>query len=411
MATFQDYINLLRKPHLNISRLEFLDNNGAVEFALDNNPKNSRSKAFIQSGSLTVNLENGVRRRATVTLANADKLYDFSINKVWFGQQVRLMEGVLFPNGEEYLLPQGVFYLMSPNVVENPVDKTVTYQLIDKWAYLDGTLFGNLDGTYYVPRNSNIYNAIKSILSSSRGFLVPIDNISVTPPVFTPYYLNAPSITLPDGSTLPMIQTPYDYYCESDTGTYAEIILELNKMLVGWVGYDRAGSLRIDAGAEDIDDTIKPIVWDFTPSKADLLGYTYDVKDTETYNHIVVIGESLNNYGCPKGEAQNDESYSDTNVRGTIGKKTKRITDANYYTDDQCQALAEWYLKRYTVVAKSITIQSPPLYHLNENEIVTIANPETGERTKYLVTGYSRPIASVGSMTINATSIKDLGGN
>lgn len=408
MPTFQEYIDLLRRPHMNISRLEFLDEDGAIAYALDSNPKNARSKAFIQGGSLTVNLENGVRRRATVTFGNADKLYDFAINKVWFGQQIRLMEGVLFPNGEEYLLPQGVFYLQSPNVVENPVDKTVTYQLVDKWAYLDGTLHGNLEGIYNVPRNTNIFSAIESILALPRGVNnVPVDG---TQPVFTTYY-NGQTVTLPDGTTLSVLLTPYEYYCESDNGTYAEIILELNKMLVGWVGYDRTGALRIDAGVEDIDDSIKPIVWEFTPSKSDYLGSTYDVKDTETYNHIVVIGEALSDYGTPKGEATDTALNSVTNVYGTIARKTKRITDANYYTNDQCQALAEWYLKRYTTISKSITIQSPPIFHLNENEIVTIENPNTGERTKYLVTGYSRPIASVGSMTINATSIKDLGGN
>lgn len=408
MATFQEYIELLRKPHLNISRMEFLDETGAVAFALDNNPKNSRSKAFIQGGSLTVNLENGVRRRASVTFGNADKLYDFAINKIWFGQQVRLLEGVQFPNGEEYLLPQGVFYLQSPNVVENPVDNTVTYQLVDKWAYLDGTLHGNLEGIYYIPRDSNIYQAIMSILALPRGVNgIPVDRVQ---PVFTYYYYTAPSITLPDGTTMSMLNTPYEYYCESDNGTYAEIILELNKMLVGWVGYDRTGALRIDAGAEDINDAIKPIVWDFTPRKSDYLGSTYDVKDTETYNHIVVIGEALTDYGTPKGEAEDTTLSSVTNIYGTIARKTKRIADANYYTDEQCEALAKWYLKRYTTVAKSITIQSPPIYHLNENEIVTIENPDTGERMKYLVTGYSRPIASVGSMTINATSVRDLGG-
>ena len=408
MATYQDYINLLRKPHMNISRLEFLDEDGAVAFALDNNPKNARSKAYIQGGSLTVNLQNGIRRRATVKFGNADKLYDFDINKMWFGQQIRLMEGVLFPNGEEYLLPQGVFYLQSPNMAENPVDQTATYQLVDKWAYLDGTLHGNLEGIYNVPRNSNIFSAISSILALPRGINnVPVDS---TQPIFTTYY-NGQNVTLPDGTSLSVLLTPYEYYCESDNGTYAEVILELNKMLVGWIGYDRAGALRIDAGTEDLDDAIKPIVWEFTPSRSDYLGSTYNVKDTETYNHVVVIGEPLSDYGTPKGEATDTALNSVTNVYGTIARKTKRIADANYYTDDQCQALAEWYLKRYTIVSKSITIQSPPIFHLNENEIVTIENPDTGERTKYLVTGYSRPIASVGSMTINATSVKDLGGN
>lgn len=30
---------------------------------------------------------------------------------MWFGTMVRLSEGLLLPNGEEFYLPQGVFYI------------------------------------------------------------------------------------------------------------------------------------------------------------------------------------------------------------------------------------------------------------------------------------------------------------
>jgi len=80
-----------------------------LAFSIDNNPKNRRAGAFLQEGELSVNLQNGQRRQASVTLSNLDGEYDFNVNRTWFGQQIRLMEGLILPDGMDYYLPQGYF--------------------------------------------------------------------------------------------------------------------------------------------------------------------------------------------------------------------------------------------------------------------------------------------------------------
>lgn len=97
-----------------LAKLEFLWPDGTVNFVVDNNPNNPKSKAFIQDGNLTVNFNNGQRRSASVTLANIDGAFSYEVNKIWFGTQVRLSEGLVLPNGEEFYLPQGVFYIKDP---------------------------------------------------------------------------------------------------------------------------------------------------------------------------------------------------------------------------------------------------------------------------------------------------------
>lgn len=401
---WQAYLNTLKTEFVKLARLEFLNPDGSVAFALDNNPMNSRSGAFIQDGTLTVNLQNGKRRCANVTLSNLDGAYDYNVNKLWFGQQVRLSEGLVLPDGSDFYIPQGVFYVMNPEENYLPENKTVKLNLEDKWCYLDGTLFGRLDGIYEVPLNRNIFVAIQSLLELPRGNGYPVDNVT---PLFTEYY-NTQTTTLPDGSTISDLLMPYTYRCESDSGTYADIILEMNKILAGWIGYDPTGRLRLDPSQDDIVDSDKPIMWTFTPNEQQFLGATYTVKNSDVYNDIIITGEALSEYSNVAGRACNYDPSSDTNIN-LIGKKTYRESAAGYASRRQCEDLAVFKLKRQTVLQKSVSIKSQQLFHIQENQLVTILRPDKpgSPMERHLVTGFSRPIGQTGEMTIQATSVQD----
>lgn len=399
-----EYLKALKTDFVKLARLEFLQPDGSVAFALDNNPMNKRSGAFIQTGNITVNLQNGKRRMATVTLANLDGEFDYNVNKVWFGQQIRISEGLILSNGQEFYLPQGVFYIVNPSETVDPGKRTVTYTLEDKWSYLDGTLFGKLDGVYEVPINQNIFDAITSVLMLPRGNGYMVDNM---PPIYTDYY-NGQTTTLPDGSVISDVITPYTYRCEGDDGTYANIILEMNTMLAGWIGYDMTGRLRLDPSQDDILDSSKPIQWAFEPEGKQFLGTTYSIKNTEVYNDIIITGESLSEYGNVAGRASNFDPASDTNIN-LIGRKTLRESAAGYYSEKLCQDLAVFKLKRQTVLQKSVSIKSTQIFHLQENQLVTIRRPDKDGSPveRHLVTGFSRPLAQSGMMTIEATSVQD----
>ena len=399
-----EYLKALKTDFVKLAKLEFLQPDGSVAFALDNNALNRRSGAFIQNGNITVNLQNGKRRMATVTLSNVDGEFEYNVNKVWFGQQIRLSEGLILSNGQEFYLPQGVFYIVNPSETVDPGEKTVTYTMEDKWAYLDGTLFGKLDGIYEVPLNQNIFDAITSVLTLPRGNGYAVDAM---PPIYTNYY-NDQRTELPDGTIASDVLTPYTYRCEGDDGTYASIILEMNTMLAGWIGYDMTGRLRLDPSQDDILDSSKPIQWAFEPEGKQFLGTTYAIKNTDVYNDIIITGESLSEFGNIAGRASNYDPASDTNIH-LIGRKTLRESAAGYYSEKLCQDLAVFKLKRQTVLQKSVSIKSTQIFHLQENQLVSIRRPdkEGSPVERHLVTGFSRPIAQTGMMTIEATSVQD----
>lgn len=404
-AQYLQYLSAVRGPFQKLARLDYLQPDGSLAFSIDNNPLNKRGGAFIQEGDLSVNLQNGQRRQAAVTLSNLDGAYDYNVNNVWFGQQIRLMEGLVLPDGTDFYLPQGVFYVKNPEETFLPNQRIAKYNLVDKWAYLDGTLFGNLEGWALIEINEDIFNAISQLLLRDRGNGLPIDNV---PPIFTTYY-NGKTVTRTDGTTAPWTDTPYTARFDNRSNTVATILLELNKMLVGWMGYDQTGHLRVDAAYEDILDSDKPVQWQFTPEEVNFLGATYSIKNTEVYNDIIVNGTALSGNHVPSGRAVNQDPSSDTNIFGPLGMRTKVFEENYYYADEQCQELAEWYLKQNSVLKKSVTIQSSQLFHIVENELVTIRRTDKpgSPVERHLVTGFTRPIAQAGAMSIDCTSVND----
>ena len=368
---FEQYLSALKTDFTKIAKLEFLNPNGTVAFVLDNNYKNNRSGAFIQDGSLSVNLQNGTRRSASITLANTNGEYDFSVNNLWFGTTVRLQMGLLLPDGTEYLIPQGVFYIKDPEEVYFPNQRTIHLELVDKWAMLDGTLGGNLDGIYEVPLNSNIFEAIDGLLKDAQGNGYVFDN---TPAIYTSYY-NDMTQTLPDGTTASLVESPYTARFDSFGESYADVILELNNMVAGWIGYDATGALRLDPSQDDILDISKPILWTFNPSEKQFLGATYSIRNSDVKNEIIRVGQALDGgYAQVGAKAQNFDPSSDTNIN-IIGRKVDRQEQSNYYTNDICASLAEFELKRNTILKKSVTIRSTQMFHLVENNLVVILMP------------------------------------
>lgn len=400
----RDYLAQLRTPFTKLCRIRFLQPDGSTAFALDNNPLGRRNGTFIQEGSITCNLQNGQRRTASITLSNVDAEYDYNVNNIWFGQQVAIDEGLILSDGSEYYIQQGVFYIQEPQETMNPNLRTMTYPLVDKWAYIDGSLFGRLEATYEVPVGTNIFEPVSALLKLDKGNGYPIDHVT---PVFTNYY-NGKTQVLPDGTTAALTDSPYTLRVDSDDGTIADVALGMAEMVNAWVGYDQTGTFRMEPSQDDIVDTDKPILWQFSMDEAQLLGATYTVKNTEVFNDYIVLGEQTDNYPQASGRAQNLDPSSDTNIN-LIGRKTYRETASGYYTTTQCRDLAEWKLKRTTVLQKAVSIQCIQMMHIFENSLVEIVRTDkpSSPVERHLIQGFTRPLTSNGTMTINAVSVAD----
>lgn len=398
------YLKALRKPFQKLCRLRFLNPDGSTAFFVDNSQKNRYSGAFIAEGTLTVNLQNGVRRTASVTLGNVDGAFDYNVNRVWFGQEIALDEGLVLPNGEDYYIQQGVFLIQSPQETVEPGRRLMQYELVDKWANLDGTLWGKLEGAYKGQLNVNIFQQIDALLQDDKGNGRKVDPVA---PVYTEYY-NGKMQVLPDGTTAALTDAPYTLTVESGSGTCASVILGFAEMLNAWVGYDATGRLRIDPSQDDLLDINKPISYAFSMDESTLLGLTYTAENTEVYNDYIVMGAALDDNSQPGARAYNNDPMSDTNVQ-LIGRKTIWTEEDGYAAERQCADRAAWELKRSAVLQKSVNISCAQILHLGENTLVTVARTDKNGTPveRHLVTGFVRPLSGSGAMTISATSVAD----
>lgn len=407
-SRYDEYLQLLKTNFTPAIRLEWLNPDGTAYGELTN-------QYVDMSGTLTIGMENGTRRTATITLENTDGELAIEASSIWYGKMVKLWMGLCLSDGTPYYLPQGVFYVTGVQEVNSPGQRTLDLTLVDKWCMLDGTMWGNLEGIYLCPVGSNIYEAIEALLKTSRftGQDVVTNNeplvnaVDCIKPMFSSYYVDK---TYTDSTqdppvTYKSIETPYEIR-EEYGKTYADILLEFATMLGAYIYYDVDGRLTIEPTQDDISDMSKPTLWTFTPDEQEFMSETSMHDFTTFYNDIIVIGYITDGLQA-KGRAQNVNPSSPTSIP-VIGIKTyPPYQDAAYYTDQQCEELASYYLKRQTIKQRSVTITSSPMYHLRENRLVQCIRPYTRVEEPLLVSGISLPIGTNGTMSITATSVNE----
>lgn len=418
-------LDALLNPFQKLTKLEFLQPDNSVAFFLSNangyrrgyNPK-YQSSALVQQGTLSVSFQNGARRKASITLSDIDNAFEYNVNNIWFGQKIRLSMGLVLPDGTDFYLPQMVGLIKNPQSVLSENQKTITFPLVDKWANLDGSLFGKLTDTYTAKQSTAeyaVYMAIANLLKTSiydhkltEDINAMIDNVA---PIFTNYYDGKNYAVLDgDGSqtrTASMTEIPFDI-SENGGSNFAQLLLQFNDVLAGIIGYDQTGALRLEPSQTDINDIEKPVLWQFTQRNSTLSQISETIKNDEVYNDVIIVGGG-NTDGGIWGRASNDDPNSDTSI-SAIGLKTYRETKANYFNTKQCTALAEYYLKRKTILQKSVNITSSQMFHLVENQLVSVQRTDKPHNPteRHLINSFSLPIGETGVMTINATSVADI---
>ena len=394
MTDFEKYTSALKGAITPIAKIEFLNPDGkSTAYEI--------STPIIADGTLNVKFGNGSRRSATITLNNEDRRFDLNPNKIWFGQQVRLSCGILLRDGSEFYLPQGIFYVKNPEEAFEPTRLTTTLQLVDKWSYLDGSLFGRLNGIYQINVGDNLFVAIQQLLLTDRGNGIVLDS---TPPLLDSYYKDK-TVTLTDGSVVSVLEAPYTIRIDADK-TYADVLLEIATMLVASIGYDCNGYLKIQSAQTDISDAQRPIRWAFSVEEQEFLGATYTHNMTEMYNDVKVVGATVNGVQV-QARALNKNAASESNVN-RIGNKTYTKIESKYTSQDMCAEMAKYELRRKITVPKTASFTTSPIYHIQENDLITLLRTSISTTPeKHLVDGFSLPIGGTNTMRIDTIPISE----
>ena len=253
--------------------------------------------------------------------------------------------------------------------------------------------------------SGNFYCNISNFMAT---FEQPIDPIS--PMLATSYINKLTKVKQSDGTEIEqsVLLCPYTATVERG-GTMADVILEYATILCANVYYDVHGRLILEPmidTADDITDTNKEILWNYSVDEKTFLGLTQTFNFDRVYNDIIVLGNIVNGYQF-KGRVQNRNPLSNTSIQ-KIGMKTKEpFEDNQYVSDEQCIELAKYYAKTDTILQKSGSIPSVVLYHIDVNKLVSVSTPNNNmSKELFLITGFS--LSASGTMTLSVTSVNIL---
>lgn len=344
------------------------------------------------SGSLSIDYNNGVRRRMNVNLYLPER--ELPINPfggiIWKGKKFKLELGIKTPAGE-FLKPAGIFVLVEFSADDNNKSNIFTLSLVDKFGNLDGTTGGSISDSIEISRGSNIKDVIKSLLNDDRISGIPYD---CKPAFFGSGFMNK--------------TTPYTI-SKTSGSTIGEIIIELAGTLNYEVYYNEYGVLVFTDSSDSIMVNTESPIWEFQKD-IDMSNIQMSSKPQEVYNIVVVEGGNING-SLMDAVAKNTNSKSPTNI-SIWEPKTYKVQDENISSENLAQKRAEYELFYKSLFQFDLTFNTLFLPHLDVNKIVTVSSDFLKlNNTKCLITGISIPISSKSQYVVTAKNIEEVAFN
>jgi hypothetical protein len=127
-------------------------------------------------------------------------------------------------------------------------------------------------------------------------------------------------------------------------------------------------------------------VWTFDEgSNPVVVEASRELSDEQTFNHIIVEGQSTSSSNPVTAEAFDNDPSSQTYILGDYGEVTQRLTFPLVITQDQAQATANALLFNSLGAADTVTITCVPMPALEPGDIVKIVCSEVKANGTYMI--------------------------
>ena len=342
---------------------------------------------IIDSGNYTENYQNGQRRNFNISLVNIDGKYTPNINKLWIQNRFRLDVGVQGV-GEETWSPRGIYIMGNPTLERGSSEKKVTINLVDKFALFEGKM-GTLETTYEIPAGTEIKKALETILTIDTGAGYPLD---LKPILYDHSF---------DGAVTP-------YTLSKDAGsTLGEMILELGNMLGAEIFYNSFGNLCVIPINETILDKDKPITWNLSKNKKNIINTSMSYDFENVVNEVGVVGNNIKGKIC-YATAKNEEPTSPICIQ-RVGRHVYYISDETISTDKLAQDRANYELRKASILATKMTITTTFNPFIFVNNIITIEDSfNKFNREHFIIQSISYSIGVNNQMSITCSNITNV---
>lgn len=344
------------------------------------------------NGSLEKTYQQGQTRNLNLTLINTDNIWNPTPyhGKLFANTKFLLQLGVQV-NNTYYWRDEGVFVCLDPDLRNESSDKTISIQLHDKFALVDGTISGVVEEQYEIPRGTNIFKAVRDLLSISRDRLGnPYDH---KPIVFPEKYRD--SVT--------------SYTIHKDVNSnIGEILIDLANMISCDIFYDESGYLTFRDILNDIDIHNREVKWIYSLDESETFQVNRQDKWSEIKNRIIVLGANINGALC-RGEAENNNPGSKYNINGNFGIHTEVIEDNLINSNTFCQQRAQYELQKNMLKWTSINFSSIYIPHLKPQDLVMWSFKDYGYVNEYFVVqSVTIPLNPVELMSVNVVALEEL---
>lgn len=311
------------------------------------------------------------------------------VDGLWYGTKIKYEQGIKYLD-KEYYFPKGIYIINNFDLQHTVSARDITYQCTDKFGLFEGTT-GTLEDGYEVPIDTPIEQIINDILNLSG----------------TDGYVNDQKICILD-SKFSNFKTQSTIRVDAG-GTISNIIEQLATQMSAEYYYNMVGHLVFYPVDESMNDINKPILWVYDEDQMEGLQFTG--KD-DVVNVVKVIGNNVDGK-IYSAIAKNTNLQSPINIYRIKERKTSPIDTANVWSDDMAQELADFNLRKYTILnmQQSCTIPYNPL--LVVNNIIEVENTDLNlRRNKYLVNSisYTSGSATMSIEIANLTNLPAIGG-
>ena len=361
------------------------------------------SDMVLDSGNIEKNAQTGQTRSMNITLSNIKKkvlvgkgVYEDRYiwtptpyeNKLWYYNKIKVVSGIIVGNSI-YEVDEGIFVMFDPNLKSDNANKTVSIQLYDKYALLDGTISGKENIDYEVSRGINIHSAIRQLIR------LPKNNTQ------QPYDFK--DIIFPIEYAKEKLAYTIKKTGENDIGS---LITEIGKSISCDVKYDTKGQLNIVNSLVDLDYHHRKLAWKFR--EGEFIGPSAKINRSKIKNQVTVKGANINGI-LSSATVSNENPLSNYNINSEFGIKSQLINDNLISGNFLCRERARYELKKYAQQYVTIDFQCIYIPHLEPGDIVEWSYPDWGiENEIFLVNSVSIPIKGSELMNISITNLNEL---
>jgi hypothetical protein len=143
------------------------------------------------------------------------------------------------------------------------------------------------------------------------------------------------------------------------------------------------------------DPTTGDPVWEFNEDSNPLVSeVSRELSDEQTFNHIVVIGQSTSTSNAVNAEAFDDNPNSPTYILGPYGSVSERLTFSLIVTSDQAQDAANAILNNSIGASDTATITVVPHPALEPGDIIKIKIGNVNVDGNYMINSMTTSLSS-----------------